>query len=225
MTSLAAANSPEATRLTSPGQRTGEVQTSNRAGMPGSTDDEALVCRLAGGDQDALAELFRRHGGSCYRLASQIAGTTALADDAVQEAFLGLWRRPAAYRADLGTVRAWLLGVTHHKAVDAVRRQSTWQRHQIAAAAAQALERGPDQDPATLAEQDLRAAEVRAAVADLPDTQREMLALAYFGGFTQTEIASITGVPLGTVKTRTLAAMRRLRLRLAPASAALPEEG
>jgi RNA polymerase sigma factor (sigma-70 family) len=192
---------------------------------PEPLDDATLVERLAAGDSDALAALYDRHGSACYGLARKITVNDTLAEDAVQEAFLGMWRTPAAYQRGRGTVRTWLLGLTHHKAVDLVRRETAQQRRQHAHAAQQALDPPPaPDDPATAAWQGVRAAEVRSALGDLPDAQREALALAYFGGYTQTEIAKLTGVPLGTVKTRTLTAMRRLRTRLAPL-AALPEEG
>jgi RNA polymerase sigma-70 factor (ECF subfamily) len=147
-----------------------------------------------------------------------------LAEDAVQEAFVGLWRNPGAYLAGRGSVRTWLLGVTHHKAVDFVRRERTQQRRQTAHAAQQVFEAPHADDPAVIAWRGMRAAEVRAAVNELPDAQRQALALAYFGGYTQSEIAELTDVPLGTVKTRMFAAMRRLRLRLAPL-APVPGEG
>ena len=134
----------------------------------------------------------------------------------MQEAFLGLWRSPGAYRPDRGTVRSWLLGLTHHKAVDSVRRETAQQRRQEAHAAQRALDPPPGDDPAAAAWDGIRAAQVRAALTELPEVQRHTVALAYFGGYTQPEIAELTGVPLGTVKTRTFTAMRRLRLTLAP---------
>lgn len=183
----------------------------------GGLDDDALLDLLGRGEPDALGELYQRHGTACYRLARQITASTALAEDAVQEAFAGMWRNPAAYVSGRGSsVRSWLLGMTHHKAVDAVRRETSQQRRQHAHAAQQALDPPGEDDPAAVTWQRIRAAEVRAAVSELPGAQREALALAYFGGYTQSEIAELTGVPLGTVKTRTFAAMRRLRLRLAP---------
>ena len=182
----------------------------------GGVDDAALVELLADGHANALGELYQRHGGACYRLARQVTASAALAEDAVQEAFIGLWRHPGTYLAGRGSVRSWLLGLTHHKAVDTVRRESAQRRRQNAQAALQALDPPSADDPAAITWRAMRAAEVRAAVNALPDAQRQALALAYFGGYTQSEIAELTNVPLGTVKTRTFWAMRRLRLRLAP---------
>jgi RNA polymerase sigma-70 factor (ECF subfamily) len=187
-------------------------------------DDAALAGRVTERDPDALAALYQRHGSVCYRLARQVTASDALAEDAVQEAFLGLWRSPAAYQPARGSLRSWLLGLTHHKAVDSVRRETARQRRQNAWAALRALDQPASADPADAAWHGIRAEKVRAALGDLPEAQRQALGLAYFGGYTQPEIAQLTGVPLGTVKTRTLSAMRRLRPRLA-ALADQPVEG
>ncbi len=200
----------------------GEVPSCGRAGsgtrradLTGLADG-ALVELLGGGQVDALGELYQRHGASCYRLARQVTANDALAEEAVQEAFLGMWRAPGGYRAVRGSVRTWLLGLAHHKAVDAVRRETAQQRRQQAQAAQRLVEPSGGDDPAAITWRGMQAAEVRAAVMELPEPQRQVLALAYFGGYTQNEIAALTNAPLGTVKTRTLAAMRRLRARLAP---------
>lgn len=194
-------------------QATQAVAGPDHAGL----DDNALVDLLTRGEPDALGELYQRHGTACYRLARHVTANTALAEDAVQEAFTSMWRNPAAYVSTRGSsVRSWLLGMTHNKAVDSVRRETSQQRRQHAHAAQRALDPPQGDDPAALTWERMRAAEVRAAVSELPDAQREALALAYFGGYTQSEIAELINVPLGTVKTRTFAAMRRLRLRLAP---------
>jgi RNA polymerase sigma-70 factor (ECF subfamily) len=186
--------------------------------------DAALVKLVGKGDADALAVLYQRFGAICYRMARRITANDTLAEDAVQETFLGLWRHPRAYLAEHGSVRSWLLGLTHHKAVDFVRRETAQQRQQNAQAAQQALDPPTGEDPAATAWTGIRAETVRTALAELPENQRQVLALAYFGGYTQQEIAQLTGIPLGTVKTRTFAAMRRLQPRLA-ALHALPGEG
>jgi RNA polymerase sigma factor (sigma-70 family) len=198
------------------------------SGTPGASrredlDDAALVELISEADPDALGVLYQRHGSACYRMAVRITANQTLAEDAVQEAFTGLWRDPGAYTPGQGSVRSWLLGLTHHKAVDMVRRETAQQRRQNAQAAQQALDPPVEADPAAAAWAGIRAAEVRAALAELPEPQRHALALAYFGGYTQREIAQLTGVPLGTVKTRMFAAMRRLQVRLA--TVANPAEG
>ena len=178
-------------------------------------DDSALVELVGKADQDALAVLYQRHGAACYRLARRLTANDALAEDAVQETFVGLWRNPRGYLAGHGSVRNWLLGLAHHKAVDYVRRETAQQQRQSAEAAQRALDPQATADPAAVAWAGIRAETVRAALSELPGPQRQALALAYFGGYTQREIAELTGAPLGTVKTRMFAAMRRLQLSLA----------
>ncbi len=196
-----------------------EVAVHPASGTPGTNrdnlDDAGLVELVSGRDPEALRVLYQRHGNACYRLAWRVTANQVLAEDAVQEAFTGLWRDPAAYRPGQGSVRAWLLALAHHKAVDAVRRETAQQRRQDAHAAQHALDPPPAPDPAAAAWAGIRAEKVRAALAELPGPQRQALALAYFGGYTQREIAELTGVPLGTVKTRMFNAMRRLQIRLA----------
>ena len=187
-------------------------------------EDAVLAELVSGQDDQALAVLYERHGAACYRLARQITASAALAEDAVQEAFVGLWLAPDAYQRGRGSVRNWLLALTHHKAVDLVRREAAERRRQDAEAARQVVATPAGEDPAAAAWSQILAAEVRAALGDLPEAQRQSVTLAYFGGYTQSQIAELTGVPLGTVKTRTFSAMRRLRLRLAPL-AGTPGEG
>lgn len=187
---------------------------SGGAGSGDGLDDAALVELLVKADPDALAVLYERHGAACYRLAWRVTASRALAEDAVQEAFTGLWLDPAAYLPDRGSVRSWLLRLTHHKAVDFVRRESLqWRLQQ--AHPARTLDWPAAAEPYAAAWEQIRARQVRAALAGLPQAQRQALELAYYGGHTHREIADLTGVPLGTVKSRILAAVRRLKLRLA----------
>ena len=125
----------------------------------GALDDDALLDLLARGEPGALGELYQRHGTACYRLARHITANTALAEDAVQEAFTGMWRHPAAYVSGRGSsVRSWLLGMTHHKAVDSVRRETAPPRRQHAHAAQRALDPPGEYDPAASTWQRMRAA-------------------------------------------------------------------
>jgi RNA polymerase sigma-70 factor (ECF subfamily) len=172
-------------------------------------EDRELIARLAGGDEGALETLYKRYGGPCYGLARRILDDTQLAEDVVQQVFLALWQG-SGYDPSRGAVSTWLLSVTHHKAVDAVRRESTRRKRtsgeQVLLETA-ATGPGPEDDAWRL----LRAERTRAALKQLPAEQREVLLLAYYGGYTQREIAEMTGLPLGTVKSRTLVAMRKLR--------------
>ena len=199
-----------------------DMQTARGSGP--EPDDAALVEEITRGQTSALEALYQRYGVVCYRLARQITANHALAEDAVQDAFVAVWRFPGSYTRGRGSVRSWLLGMTHHKAVDQVRRESAEQRRANHRASEAATDPAPDNDPASIAWSEIQAAEIRSALTELPEAQRQALTLAYFGGYTQSQIAELTGVPLGTVKTRTLAAMRKLRLRLSPL-AGQPREG
>src|ERR1700722_181766 len=154
-----------------------EVAVHPVSGTPGASrredlDDAALVELISKPDPDALGVLYQRHGTACYRMAVRITANQALAEDAVQEAFTGLWRAPAAFSREQGTLRGWLLGLAHHKAVDMVRRETAQQRRQHAQAAVQALDPAAGTDPAATVWAGIRAAEVRAALAELPEPQR-----------------------------------------------------
>jgi RNA polymerase sigma factor (sigma-70 family) len=176
--------------------------------------DADLVRRLATGDETAMEQLYDRYSRPVFSLARRITGEAVFAEEVVQEVFLALWRDPAKYDPARGAFASWLLAATHHKAVDAVRREQTLRKRRAQAAEeadfyATATSDGPAVDEAAF--MGLRGARVRAALGVLPLPQREALTLAYFGGYTQREIAQMTGTPLGTVKTRMLAGMRRLR--------------
>jgi RNA polymerase sigma factor (sigma-70 family) len=176
-------------------------------------DDARLAALMAEGRSEALAALYDRHGSTCYRVALRVTANPAIAEEVVQEAFLALWRTKG-YREQAGTLRAYLISLVHHKAVDAVRRETSLSRRQATyERRAQADGAGRDTPEAEVL-RELRDGEIRAALMALPDGQREALVLAYFGGYSQREIAELTSLPLGTVKTRTFAALRRLQGRL-----------
>lgn len=180
------------------------------AGTHDGLDDRALVARVTEGDGGALEALYGRYGRACYGLARRILTDEQLAADVVQEVFLTVWRDASKFDASRGGFSSWLLSMTHHKAVDAVRRE---ENHRKRRSAAELLEERPT-DTAPVDEEvwsTIRGERVRAAMQLLPTAQREALVLAYFGGYTQREIAGITQTPLGTVKTRMLMGMRRLK--------------
>jgi RNA polymerase sigma factor (sigma-70 family) len=177
--------------------------------------DLELHRRLTQGDAEAFEELYRAYGPPAYSLAHRVTGQDALAQDVVHDAFMALWRAPEAYDASRGSLRTFLLSLVHHRAVDTVRREERMRRRTERAAN---LERAHDEDVAEgvveasfLA---VRRKEVREALRTLPAEQRRVVELAYFGGYTQTMIADELEIPVGTVKTRTLAAMRKLRRAL-----------
>jgi RNA polymerase sigma-70 factor (ECF subfamily) len=177
------------------------------------TSDEALIERLAGGvDQDALSELYDRYQGSMYGLAMRITGDAQMAQDAVQEAFVGIWRNAARYSGSKASVRTWMMSITHHRAIDLVRRRRpTSPLPETETQTVGEAFRTPDVWPEVARAADAEA--VRRAMSALPDAQRETIELAYFEGLTQVEIAERTNTPLGTIKSRVrlgLTQMRRL---------------
>ena len=173
-------------------------------------EDAALVALVTEADGAALAALFARYGRPCYGLARRVLADEQLAQDVVQEVFLTVWRDASRFDPTRGGFAGWLLSMTHHKAVDLVRREESRRRRRTTADVLELTasgERSPEDEVWSM----LRRDRVRVALGDLPDPQREALLLSYFGGYTQREIAQLTGAPLGTVKSRMLAAMRRLR--------------
>jgi RNA polymerase sigma factor (sigma-70 family) len=172
--------------------------------------DGQLVELVAQKDAGALEALYDRYGRAAYSLARRILTEETLAQDVVQEVFLSLWRDARRFDAGRGTVATYLLSMTHHRAVDVVRREENLRRWRTSD---EGLELAPD--PKARVEDEVEASErrneVRTALAELPAAQREALLLAYFGGYTQREVAALVGVPLGTVKTRMAAGMRKMR--------------
>jgi RNA polymerase sigma factor (sigma-70 family) len=179
---------------------------------PGDAD---VLQRIRAGDRSAVDDLYDRFRRPAFALARRILADDALAEDVLQEVFLSVWRDPAAYDRGRGSVAAWLLAVVHHKAVDAVRREESQRRRQARAEEDLTLAEpvsGRDVDEEAWTHE--VAEQVRSALKGLSSPQREALTLAYYGGYTQREVAALTGAPLGTVKTRMLAGMRRLKEEL-----------
>lgn len=174
--------------------------------------DLHLIRRVALGDEAAFAELFGRCGPPAFSLALRMLGDRGLAEEVLQEVFLGVWRRAGMFDFSRGSVRTWLLTQIHHRAVDAVRREDAARRRSTTN-----LEPSPPPTQEDVIEEQWLAARrstVRRALVGLPEEQRTVIELCYFEGLTQAQAASRLNVPLGTVKSRTLAAMKRLRRRL-----------
>jgi RNA polymerase sigma-70 factor, ECF subfamily len=172
--------------------------------------ERSLVARCAAGDEQALGQLYDRLGRQAYALARRVTQDDGLAADVVQEAFLDAWKSSARYDESRGKVATWLLTIVHRRAVDTVRRASV--RPGVASKPVEGLpEIAGDVDvPGDVIGRD-EAARVRAALAQLPATQRNVLELAYLDGLTQSEIADRLHEPLGTVKSRTHTGLQRLR--------------
>jgi RNA polymerase sigma-70 factor (ECF subfamily) len=174
--------------------------------------DRDLVLRIGAGDQEAFRGLFGRYAPSAKALALRVVRQSNLAEEIVQEAFMALWTNPNGYDQQRGSVKSWLMGTVHHRAVDLVRREEA-HRRRAERSIPEALATEPD--PAEQVVQEVGAPEereaVRAALDGLPAEQRQVIELMYFGGRSQSQIAAELGLPLGTVKSRTLLGMRRLR--------------
>ena len=172
--------------------------------------DEALVALVARGDEAALGELYDRVGRIAYGLARRVLRDDRLAEDAVQEGFLAVWRSAATFRADRAKARTWILTFVHRRAVDLVRREERRRAEPLGddtASAAAGVGDAPDEAAWLRYERE----RVQSALLQLPDTQREALELAYYGGFSQSELAEKLGVPLGTIKSRMFSGLARLR--------------
>jgi RNA polymerase sigma factor (sigma-70 family) len=173
--------------------------------------DHELVRRVKAGDEEAFRDLFRRYGPLANGLAVRMVRHPFVAEEIVQEAFLSLWRDPAAYREERGTFRSWLMSTVHHRAVDAIRREEAQRRRSREAEPADLIEEDVGQAVVEDAYAAGARARVRSALAEIPVEQRQVLSMMYFEGKTQAEVARQLGLPLGTVKSRTLLGMRRLR--------------
>jgi RNA polymerase sigma factor (sigma-70 family) len=173
--------------------------------------DEAVVALIARSDEQALAELYDRFGRVAYGLALRVLRDAALAEDAVQEAFLTAWRRADTFMPERAKASTWLLTLVHRRAVDLVRREERRRAEPLEAAEERAGE-APAEDAVWLRYERER---VQAALRRLPDQQREALELAYYGGFTQSELAERLGQPVGTIKSRMFSGLGRLRDLLA----------
>jgi RNA polymerase sigma factor (sigma-70 family) len=171
--------------------------------------DEALVALVARGDEAALGELYDRVGRVAYGLAYRVLRDERLAEDAVQEGFLALWRTAAAFRPERAKASTWILTLVHRRAVDLVRREERRRTEPLGedVAAQTAREEGAEEAAWLRFERE----RVQAALRQLPDVQREAIELAYYGGFSQSELAERLGVPLGTIKSRMFAGLARLR--------------
>ena len=175
--------------------------------------DEDLMQLLRDGEAAAFEVVYDRHSDAAFSLAYRMCGTRAMAEDVVQEAFLSMWRSGARYDRSRGSVRTWLLGIVHNRAIDALRRGVVHDRRRASdEGIAERLE-APERTDVEVARRD-EASEIRAALKELPEEQSRVIELAYFGGFTHTEIASMLKAPVGTVKGRMRLGLAKMRLTL-----------
>jgi len=175
--------------------------------------DRDLMRGIAQGDRNAFIRMFDRYAPTAMGLAWRMLRHRHLAEEAVQETFLAVWRNPGGYRAEKGTVRAWLMSTVHHRAVDLIRHEASQNRRAMESAAEISTAGGPA-DPGHVVVEEIGLAEdrkaVRRALEDLNPEQRQIIELMYFEGLSQTRIAERLPLPLGTVKSRARLAIRRL---------------
>jgi RNA polymerase sigma-70 factor (ECF subfamily) len=199
-------------------------KTSARTAVDAARDEDGLlVDRVARGEAAALERIYDRHSRGVYSLAVRLLADPAAAEEVVQETFLKLWRQPHAYQPSRGRLLPWLLGVAHHHTVDMLRRRQLEQRHRASTASPGANGDGladvldslglasSEEDPQLRAGAFDQRQAIGRALADLPVEQRVPLELAYYRGMTQYEVATLLGVPLGTVKTRMRLGLQQLR--------------
>jgi RNA polymerase sigma-70 factor (ECF subfamily) len=175
--------------------------------------DEELMEKVAANDADAFEVVLERHADAAFSLAYRICGRRSLAEDIAQEAFLSVWRSGARYDRARGSVRTWTLGIVHNRAVDALRRSGVHDRRRASDEGIEETLQAPERTE-TQALDKAVSQEIRGALGELPAEQRRVIELAYFGGFTHLEIASMLDTPVGTVKGRMRLGLHKLRGQL-----------
>jgi RNA polymerase sigma-70 factor (ECF subfamily) len=175
--------------------------------------DEELMHLVRAGDAQAFEIVFDRHSGAAFSLAYRMCGRQAMAEDIVQEAFVSLWRSGARYDATRGSVRTWVLSVVRNRAIDAFRRESAKGSRDVSEEGIAERMAAPELTDTEVERRD-EARQVRKALVELPPDQRQVIELAYFGGFTHSQIADMLELPSGTVKGRMRLGLTKMRLAL-----------
>jgi RNA polymerase sigma-70 factor, ECF subfamily len=179
-------------------------------GMRGATDESLMSQVAESDDESALSELYDRYGGLIYGVGIRHVGDRTLAEDLVQDVFLSVWRSAASFDSSRASFATWVYRITRNRVTDLARRRSA--RVRTVAPVVEGASSEPGEGDGT--EGILRTFDVVGVLSELSSTHREILVLAYFGGLSQREISHHTGVPLGTVKSRTTAALRAARERM-----------
>jgi RNA polymerase sigma-70 factor (ECF subfamily) len=172
--------------------------------------DEDLMHLVRRGQASAFEVIYERHASAAFSLAYRIVGTRGGAEDVSQEAFLNLWRSGARYDRNLGSVRTWVLGIVHHRAIDFLRRSTVHSKRRASDEGIEERFESSERTDFEVARRD-EARTVRAALDGLPREQRQVIELAYFGGFTHTEIADMLSAPIGTIKGRMRLGLSKMR--------------
>jgi RNA polymerase sigma-70 factor, ECF subfamily len=176
--------------------------------------DEELMRLVSDGEPQAFETIYDRHGGAAFSLAYRITGNRAAAEDAVQEALISIWRSRARYQPERGSVRTWILGIVHHRTIDTLRRNLVHDRRRTTAEGIEEQHEAKERTDVEVARRE-DAREIRAALETLPGEQNRVIELAYFGGFTHSQIAEMLDMPIGTVKGRMRLGLDKLRRQLA----------
>lgn len=182
---------------------------------PGEPSDEALISAIAGGAVWAMEPLYQRYSRILYSLAYRMVADHQIAEDLLQDAFLAVWRRATSYSPQSGAVRSWLVSIVHHRTIDYLRgvrrrsalKEATWEEVELD-------ERAAFPDVWEEAWRSVQSSQVRAALMDIPTEQRMVIELAYFQGWTHTEISQGCQIPLGTVKARMRLGLQHLKKAL-----------
>jgi RNA polymerase sigma-70 factor (ECF subfamily) len=178
-----------------------------------SLADEDVMQLVRGGDARAFEVIYERHSAAAFSLAYRMMGTRAGAEDVTQDAFLSMWRSGARYDRARGSVRTWVLGIVHHRAIDALRRATVHDRRRAGDEGIEERFEARERTDVEAARRE-EAGTVRTALGSLPADQCQVIELAYFGGFTHTEIAEMLDAPVGTIKGRMRLGLKKMRAQL-----------
>jgi RNA polymerase sigma-70 factor (ECF subfamily) len=176
--------------------------------------DEEIMQLVGDGDPRAFELLYDRHGGAAYSLAYRMVGSRGSAEDIVQEAFLSIWRSRMRYDSARGSVRTWVLGIVHNRTIDALRRGAVHERRREQFEGVEERHEARERTDVEAARRE-EARSVRTALDTLPEEQRRTIELAYFGGFSHSQIAELLDEPIGTIKGRMRLGLDKLRHQLA----------
>jgi RNA polymerase sigma-70 factor (ECF subfamily) len=178
-----------------------------------SLADEEVMHLVQQGNARAFELLYDRHGGAAFSLAYRMMGNRVAAEDVAQEAFLSIWRSRLRYQPERGSVRTWVLGIVHHRAIDALRRSIVHDRRRVEVEGIEEKHEAPELTDVEAARRE-EARSVRGALESLPEEQSRVIELAYFGGFSHSQIAEMLEMPVGTVKGRMRLGLEKLRRAL-----------
>jgi RNA polymerase sigma-70 factor, ECF subfamily len=178
-----------------------------------SLADEDVMQLVRRGDARAFEVIYERHSSAAFSLAYRMMGTRSGAEDVTQDAFLSMWRSGARYDRARGSVRTWVLGIVHHRAIDGLRRATVHDRRRAGDEGIEERFEARERTDVEAARRE-EAGTVRAALSSLPADQCQVIELAYFGGFTHTEIADMLDAPVGTIKGRMRLGLKKMRAQL-----------